>query len=312
MRIPTDLRAVALLVLAAVVPWNPARADERSYPLIEHARHNDPLYRQQQEAVQEFYVRSGAGRSLPQLQLFRYVPQPGDSLIQLAARFNVPYSSLATLNRIQQAEVPAEDGHLLIPSLPGIFVPENPHSDLERLLHELRVDGDRSNLDYLPLTLTIDGTPQRFRFYPGDDFDRVERLAFLNVLFRRPLQNVRISSPYGYRRSPFSGRRAFHSGVDFVAPLGTAVHAAREGTVSAIGFDPLYGNFVLLDHHAGFQTFYGHLDQIAVQLNDPVSSGMIIGTVGNSGLSTGPHLHFEIRLNGETRDPALHMPGLRR
>ncbi len=312
MRITADFRLVFLcsvLISAALLPLSAHSSD---YPLIERAHHSDPLYRQHQESIREFHMRRSADQELPPLQLYRYAADPGATLIELAARFSLSYSTLATVNRLPQNEIPPDTEYLLIPSQPGIFVAEVPHSDLEQLIHELRVSGERSDHDYTELVLQTANGTERFWFYAAQDFDRVERLAFLNILFRRPVRNIRISSHYGYRISPLTNRRAFHAGVDFAAPRGTAVHASREGQVEAIGYHPIYGNFVLLSHSNGFQTFYGHLDQIDVRLNDSVSSGMIVGTVGSSGLSTGPHLHFEIRLNGETRDPARHMPGLRR
>lgn len=311
MRVRRRILPFVLLGLSVLGSGRVAAADER-YPLIGRAGVSDSRYRQHQEAVREYYISARANRDLPPLTIFRYNHSENDTLITVASRFTLPYSSLATLNRISQAEIPADTGQLLIPSIPGLFVPESPHSDLELLLWELRIDGEAGDRPFYPVVVTVHDEPVRFRFYPGDDFDRVERLAFLNILFRRPVQNIRISSPYGYRSSPFGGPRGFHAGVDFAAPKGTAVSAAREGSVAAAGFDPVFGNYVLLRHHGGFETFYGHLDETFVRLNDTVSSGMMIGTVGNSGLSTGPHLHFEIRLHGETRDPALHMPGLRR
>ncbi|TVQ98926.1 MAG: M23 family metallopeptidase [Spirochaetaceae bacterium] len=284
------------------------RADS-PYPLIERAHHADPLFRQHQDAVQEYYLRSRSGRPLPPLSVYRYVPLADDTLLTLAARFTLPYSTLASINRISTSTIPPGVPFVLIPSIPGIYVPEAPASDLEQLLAELRLaDG----MDGIPVSLHPSSGPTRFQLFVGDDFDRIERLSFLNILFRRPVENIRITSPYGYRLSPFGGGRAFHSGVDFAAPIGTTVRASREGQVTSVGFDPVFGYFVVISHHGGYETFYGHLDSISVQLNDVVASSMMIGTVGNSGLSTGPHLHFEIRLNGETRDPAQLMPGLHR
>lgn len=279
------------------------------YPLIERAHHADPLFRQHQDAVQEYYLRSRSGRPLPPLAVYRFVPSADDTLLTLAARFTLPYSTLASINRITTSTIPPGLPFVLIPSIPGIYVPDVPSSDLEHLLAELRlVDGSEG----IPISLHPAVGPTRFQLFIGDDFDRVERLSFLNILFRRPVENIRITSPYGYRLSPFGGGRAFHAGVDFAAPIGTPVRASREGQVTSVGFDPVFGNFVVIGHHGGYETFYGHLDSISVQLNDVVASSMMIGTVGNSGLSTGPHLHFEIRLNGETRDPAQLMPGLHR
>lgn len=281
---------------------------ESHYPLIERVHPTDPLFRQHQDALQDYFVRSRSNRPLPPLSVYRYVPREEDTLITVAARFSLPHGTLASINRIPTTTIPPGLPYLLIPSVPGIFVPDSPASDLEQLLAELRAENETGTTVELQPPLG----PTRFRFFPGDDFDRVERLSFLNILFRRPVENIRISSPYGYRVSPFGGGRAFHAGVDFAAPIGTPVRAAREGRVTAVGFDPVFGTFIVLRHHGGYETFYSHLDSATVQLNDVVASSMMIGTVGVSGLSTGPHLHFEIRLNGETRDPAALMPGLYR
>ncbi len=112
------------------------------------------------------------------------------------------------------------------------------------------------------------------------------------------------------RDNPFTGDSEFHKGIDLAAPYGTEVFAARDGTVGSVGFDPVMGKMVIVDHEAGYQSIYGHLAEIHVQLNDAVRSGMIIGAVGTTGYSTGPHLHFEIRRRGSSRDPAplLSMP----
>ncbi len=79
--------------------------------------------------------------------------------------------------------------------------------------------------------------------------------------------------------------------------------ASRDGVVIATGTDREYGNYIELKHIDGYQTFYGHLERILVQLNQTIASGMIIGKVGNTGLSTGPHLHFEVRYHGKAEDP---------
>jgi murein DD-endopeptidase MepM/ murein hydrolase activator NlpD len=90
------------------------------------------------------------------------------------------------------------------------------------------------------------------------------------------------------------------------------VLAARSGTVIDHGNHVRYGRYVLLEHQNGYTTFYGHLQSISVELQDTVRSGSMIGRVGNTGLSTGPHLHFEIRMEGVPLDPVPHFPGLAR
>ncbi len=279
------------------------------YPLIGRTSPQDVLFRQHQESLRRFYAAERSGDPLPPLVIYSYHPQPEETLIQVASRFSISYGTLASLNRLPSAELSAAVDELLIPSIPGIFVPQEPQTDLERLMSELRSAEDPTSVEVR--VHRPDGAIS-YEFHPGSDFDRIERLSFLGILFRRPVKNVRISSYFGPRRSPFTGIMTVHAGVDFAAPIGTDVLAARSGVVQAIGVDPIMGNSVLLGHDGGYQTFYGHLDHVDVRLNDTVSSGSIIGAVGNTGLSTGSHLHFEVRQGGIPRDPLLHLPGLNR
>lgn len=307
MKTAEDRQALGLFFLVAFLFLSiPGYAD---YPLIGRTSPQDVLFRQHQESLRRFYAAERSGAPLPPLVIYSYHPQPEESLIQVASRFSIPYGSLASLNRLSSAELSGKVEELLIPSIPGIFVPREPETDLERLMRELRSDDDPESVE---VRVHRPYGAVRYEFHPGADFDRVERLSFLGILFRRPVKNVRISSYFGPRRSPFTGMMAVHGGVDFAAPIGTDVLAAREGVVEAIGVDPIMGNFILLGHDGGYQTFYGHLDRVVVRLNDSVSSGSIIGAVGNTGLSTGSHLHFEVRQGGIPRDPLLHLPGLNR
>jgi murein DD-endopeptidase MepM/ murein hydrolase activator NlpD len=116
-----------------------------------------------------------------------------------------------------------------------------------------------------------------------------------------------ITSPYGYRQNPFGGAPDFHPGLDIAAPMGTTVTAAAAGTVISAGWYGGYGNYILIDHGGGMATGYGHLSQIFVSNGQQVQKGQAIGAVGSTGHSTGPHLHFEVRLHGKTTDPAAYL-----
>lgn len=116
-----------------------------------------------------------------------------------------------------------------------------------------------------------------------------------------------ITSPYGYRQNPFGGAPDFHPGLDIAAPMGTTVTAAASGTVISAGWYGGYGNYILIDDGGGMATGYGHLSQIFVSNGQSVQKGQAIGAVGSTGHSTGPHLHFEVRLNGKTTDPAAYL-----
>jgi murein DD-endopeptidase MepM/ murein hydrolase activator NlpD len=114
-----------------------------------------------------------------------------------------------------------------------------------------------------------------------------------------------ISSAFGLRRDPFSGQTRFHKGLDLAAPEGMKVAAALPGTVLAAGYESGYGNTVTIQHAGGIQTKYGHLASINVKAGDVIASQSTLGTVGNTGHSTGPHLHFEVTRMGNPVDPIL-------
>jgi len=116
-----------------------------------------------------------------------------------------------------------------------------------------------------------------------------------------------ITSPFGYRNNPFGGGMEFHQGLDIAAPMGTTVKAAAAGTVLSAGWYGGYGNYVLIDNGGGMATGYGHLSQIFVSAGQQVAKEQPIGAVGSTGMSTGPHLHFEVRLHGKPTDPAAYL-----
>jgi murein DD-endopeptidase MepM/ murein hydrolase activator NlpD len=117
-----------------------------------------------------------------------------------------------------------------------------------------------------------------------------------------PVQG-RISSEFGPRVHPVTGARRDHHGLDIAAPTGTPISAAAGGKVTFAGQQRGYGNIVIVDHGNGTETRYAHQDTIAVSVGQRISAGQRVGTVGSTGLSTGPHLHFEVRRNGEAVDP---------
>jgi murein DD-endopeptidase MepM/ murein hydrolase activator NlpD len=125
------------------------------------------------------------------------------------------------------------------------------------------------------------------------------------VLTRRPAQGdeVRLTAGFGMRFHPLLNVRRMHTGVDWAAPRGTPVIAAGPGKVVFAGENGEYGNAIAIDHGGGWQTFYSQLSRIAAGVGDCVAFGALIGTVGSTGLSSGPHLHFEVRQNGQAIDP---------
>lgn len=119
-----------------------------------------------------------------------------------------------------------------------------------------------------------------------------------------PLPGYReISDSYGWRIHPITKKKSLHTGTDIPAPSGTQVHAAGAGVVIMAGWYGAYGNAVIIDHGGGYTTLYGHNSRLGVSVGDTVKAGETIAYVGSTGWSTGAHLHFEVRVNGEPTDP---------
>ena len=120
---------------------------------------------------------------------------------------------------------------------------------------------------------------------------------------RRPVDNMRLTSAFGHRSDPFTGRRARHNGIDIPGPVGTPIYATADGTVGRAQRLGGYGLYVEIEHGLSLQTRYGHLSQILVQPGQRVRRGDLIGLMGSTGRSTGSHLHYEVRIAGVPMNP---------
>ena len=145
-------------------------------------------------------------------------------------------------------------------------------------------------------------------FVPEARMNRTELKLILGELFRLPVSG-RYTSGFGMRNDPFTGLRRFHNGIDWANALGTPIRAAGSGRVvhieSQIGN---YGKFLIVRHDDGFQTLYAHLSSFDVGVGDFVYQGDILGRMGNTGRSTGPHLHFSVIRNGRFVNPLNYLP----
>jgi murein DD-endopeptidase MepM/ murein hydrolase activator NlpD len=170
-------------------------------------------------------------------------------------------------------------------------------------------DGDRRT-DVLFASLTLGGeTKKLYRFQTPDDsvvdyYDESGKSA-KKFLVRKPLADGTMRSGFGLRRHPILGYVKMHTGIDWAAGSGTPIYAAGNGVVERGGWESGYGKFILIRHHNGYETAYGHMSAYATGVHEgtQVRQGQVIGFVGSTGLSTGSHLHFEIRINGRFVDP---------
>jgi len=152
------------------------------------------------------------------------------------------------------------------------------------------------------------GATKLYRFMPPGSkeaqfFDEFGK-SIRSLLLRTPLDTVRITSSFGMREHPILGYTRMHMGIDFGAPTGTPVFAAGDGVVEKAGWAGGYGRWLQIKHSGGIETGYGHLSRWAVKEGQRVHQGQVVAYVGSTGLSTGPHLHFEEMVNGKKVNPS--------
>lgn len=162
---------------------------------------------------------------------------------------------------------------------------------------------------FIPITVDDPNIPENVRKQLIRIGNNLEKLSNLNTSITalplaRPVHFYKTTSDFGPRIDPINKRAAFHSGLDFGAPAGTSIHATLPGKVVKAGHKGPYGKLVEIDHGNGLRTRYGHMKSISVKTGQQVGFHDVIGTVGSSGRSTGPHLHYEIWHNGKIKDPA--------
>ena len=173
----------------------------------------------------------------------------------------------------------------------------------------------RSALDTLGALVDLDALQARLAQVETQigqvaDAASLQNLARMRMPTRVPVEGAELASGFGNREDPFTGRHAFHAGLDFAVAQGTLIHAAAGGTVSYAGFRPDFGWVVEIEHGNGLTTRYAHASRLIVKAGALVMPGDAIAAVGSTGRSTGPHLHFEVLRGGEATDPRRYLAGL--
>lgn len=158
------------------------------------------------------------------------------------------------------------------------------------------------------ITKLVSAVGNRDEYMSAVEADVLQNSVLKDMLpNNKPISAAYRSSSYGWRIDPFRGNRAFHEGLDFTAKSGTPIRAAADGIVTTAGRVSAYGNLVKLNHGAGLETRYAHASKLLVKKGERVVKGQVIALVGSTGRSTGPHLHYEIRLNGHALDPRKYL-----
>ena len=229
----------------------------------------------------------------------------GENISTLAVNMGLNQGTIISVNKITNTRLLQIGKILKIPNQDGVLHTVRSGDTLSSISEKYKaeMEGIKTANELFSDTIRT-GTDL---FIPGAKLDWVSLQEINGDLFIWPISGA-ITSPYGYRRDPFSGNhQQFHSGIDIRGSAGTPVRAAMSGRVSNTGYDPVLGNYVVVNHHSGYRTLYGHLSVIRTKNGAYVGTGERVGDVGSTGLSTGPHLHFMVYKNGVTVNPRTLM-----
>lgn len=236
-----------------------------------------------------------------------YRVKSGDMIGFIADAFDVTQDTIISVNNIKQSRLIQPGQYLKIPSMPGIIYTVKKNGETPATIAEkYKVNADKcASANYVSLDTELKAGTSLF--VPDAELDWATRQEINGDLFKKPLHaRYWLSSNYGWRDSPFNpGKRTFHGGLDMAVASGTPIYAALDGTVTAVGFNATYGNYVIITHHSGYKTLYGHMKSTACRKGNFVYTNTVIGYVGSTGMSTGPHLHFTVYKNGKTINPMV-------
>lgn len=254
--------------------------------------HTDALHEVLTEAPAAVPMKEALeNEKVPVLETQTYKMQKGDMLSAIANRYNLTLGTLISFNGIKNVRKVGAGTTLVIPNSDGILYTVVKGDSLSGIARNNKVAYE-TILEANKLSTPV-VTPGQKLFLPGATLSNWELRQASGELFIYPTRGY-ITSRFGTRRDPFTGVRTFHNGVDLANSLGTPVRASMAGTVTDTGFNSSYGNYVVISHEGGFQTLYGHLKSFSVKEGQSVAQGQQIAQMGNTGYSTGSHLHFSI------------------
>jgi murein DD-endopeptidase MepM/ murein hydrolase activator NlpD len=234
----------------------------------------------------------------------------GESYWDVAYQNNISIDTIIAANPFITSLVPKDGIEIVVPAQDGVLLAIDDILDVRRMRNRLGYAGEVRG-DYLPsLFKLISSDDIRLVFFKGARpvivNNDLEKLYRIKNIFRSPVRG-NFTSLFGDRVHPFmlDGTMRYHNGVDIISGLGTPVHPARDGMVIFTGWRGGFGNTVMIQHYEGYTTLYGHLASISVKTGDWVTKDQVIGSIGSTGWSTGPHLHFTVMKHGWDLDPLM-------
>lgn len=232
-----------------------------------------------------------------------YTVRNGDTISGITYKFGLTnISTLIAVNGVSNVRSIKVGQKIRIPSCDGLIHEVASGETLAGISGKYKVSVE-DILDVNDLDSDVIAKGDKL-FIPGAKMDSVSLKKAMGELFALPIKiSYRLSSRFGHRKDPITGVDSSHTGIDMACATGTNIYSSLSGTVAYTGYSSVYGNYVIINHFDGYQTLYAHMSKILCKKGDYVNQGARIGLVGNTGYSTGPHLHFSVYKNGKLVDP---------
>lgn len=254
-------------------------------------------------------AQSAEGQEVDENQLkpltyWTYRIRQGDMIGLIAEKYDISQDTLISVNNIRASRLIQPGQYIKIPSEEGILYTVKKDGETPLSVAE-KYEVDSVKCAFVNnLQLNDELKAGSSIFVPGAEMDSITLSEINGDLFRKPLHSwYRLTSYFGWRPSPFTGRRSWHGGIDMACPSWTRIYAAMAGRVVETGYNNTYGNYVIINHLNGYKTLYGHMIRIDCSKGQWVSTDSVIGRVGSTGASTGPHLHFTVFKRGKMINP---------
>jgi murein DD-endopeptidase MepM/ murein hydrolase activator NlpD len=307
-RIHPKLKIFLLLISVLIIP----ETSFSSPPGIPFLKELNPVKSKVLKSIRKdirrsiFTVKSRRpAETMPDLKFYRYRVRKGETFWIILSRTSLDMDTLISVNSLSTPGDIRPGKIIFIPNMRGIIIDPTKGETINKIIKRSRV-----TREYVSRVNRSEDLSKKYLFIPCGKLSSLQRSLFLGTGFMYPLKGGRRTSGFGMRRNPFNRRKfQFHTGVDLACKINTGVYAARSGKVLFTGYKGGYGKLVIIGHEHGYRSYYGHLNRIKVKTGSSIKRGEMIALSGNTGRTTGPHLHFEIRKSGQPINPGILVRG---
>ncbi len=292
-----------LLLLSLIFISAPLLADIDTLDSLE-LYGNDKLKALREDVKRSLYIiKSGRNAAeLPNLKFLSYKVKKGENFWTVLTKTSLDMDTLMSINSLTCPSDIIPGKTIYVPNMRGIILNGKKREEIFSIIQDEKIKEDY--VFKLNRSRTLD---RDYIFIPGGKISNIERSLFLGTGFIFPLKvNGMRTSGFGTRKNPFNQRHSeFHPGIDIACAMRSEVTSGRSGEVVFTGFSGGYGQLVIIKHEHNYSSYYGHLSKILVKNGDKVTAGQTIALSGNSGRTTGPHLHFETRNGSKPFNPGV-------